>query len=642
MASEKRVGRSLRTTMGLLVGASVIVTAIGVGMISVFNATGALTSARSSALEAVAQAKEALVLEIVRMRTEQIGRIADLAPVRSVVTDPTTGESARGALVEWIARDEVETLTILDESGRVLVSTAGVASGTSWSSQSFFANARGLPAFHGLAEAADGGASFRLTHPIHTAEGAHGILVADIDAGAIYGGLLDRTGLGDSGEAYLVDARGRMLSPSRFEADAEFRTLVRGGPFERLRSGRSGAGSWDSYHGGNRVRGFVMFDDLQRAGIRGLAIVCEIDEAEALAPIVELRHDVAIGALAFAFFAFVFVFGLARNLTAPIERLLGTADAIGSGDLTTTPVVERRGDEIGALSQAFVRMHGGLRELLGAIRDGADALSAGTAEVARSTKRYADVTRVQTASIAATNAAISEARVGSAATAEGASAVLDAAEVAAESARRGIDAADHGVAAIGEIEERVAAIASEILELSKRSAQIGTIVASVNDLAEQANLLAVNASVEAAKAGDRGRGFSVVAGEVRVLAEQSKRAVHQIRRILTEIQRATEGVVMAAEEGGKRTDDGRRAIEKLRGSVVELASTLDENSSSARRIATAAQDQAIGIARVSEALDSLHRSSEDAAKEVATIEAAADRLASMGGQLGSVAGRYRL
>lgn len=644
MNQRNKVDRSLRTTMGVLVGAAVITTAVGVGLISLLNANGALARANDSALEAVAQAKEALVVEIVRMRSEQVGRIADLAPVRALATEatPEVVAAARDALGEWVAGDEIEGITVLDPNGLVVVSTTNAVARDDWSSQSFFAHARGLPAFHGFVDGANDSATFRLTHPVTGATGMRFVLVADVDAAALYSALLDRTGLGESGEAYLLDRRGTMLSPSRFESNAEFRTVNRAGAFRQWRTGIPGGGSWSSYHGDEPVRGFVMFDDLARAGLTDVAVVCEVDETEALAAVTELRRDVFYGALAFASVAFAIAFAFARSLTTPIERLLGSALAIGSGDLTHAPAIETRRDEIGALSAAFGDMHRGLRQLLSTIRNGADALSGSTTDVARSTRRYAEVARIQAASLASTNSALAEARVGSASTAEGANDVLAATEAAAESARHGIDAVESGVTAIGEIEERVSAIANEILELSQRSAQIGQIVASVNDLAEQANLLAVNASVEAAKAGDRGRGFSVVATEVRSLAEHSKRAVTQIRRILTEIQRATEGVVMAAEEGGKRTEDGRRAIEKIRGTITELSSTLDENSASARRIAAAASDQALGIARVSEALESIHRASEDAAKEVVSIEISVDVLASMGGQLGVVAGKYRL
>src|SRR5207249_7812791 len=107
---------------------------------------------------------------------------------------------------------------------------------------------------------------------------------------------------------------------------------------------------------------------------------------------------------------------------------------------------------------------------------------------------------------------------------------------------------DSIVQAMAVIKERVETISSDIRTLSQQTQQIGEITALVNDLADQSNLLALNAAIEAARAGEHGKGFSVVAQEVRRLAEQSKQATAQVRALLGEIRRATRAAVGASEQ----------------------------------------------------------------------------------------------
>src|SRR5699024_5611962 len=123
-------------------------------------------------------------------------------------------------------------------------------------------------------------------------------------------------------------------------------------------------------------------------------------------------------------------------------------------------------------------------------------------------------------------------------------------------------AVQENVESMEEIRSEVDSIASKILNLSEQTKQIGEIIESVNEIAEQSKLLALNAAIEAARAGDHGRGFSVVAAEMRSLAEQSKDSTKQVRRILGEIQKATNSAVIAIEEGSKRAERGvQKAIE---------------------------------------------------------------------------------
>jgi methyl-accepting chemotaxis protein len=146
---------------------------------------------------------------------------------------------------------------------------------------------------------------------------------------------------------------------------------------------------------------------------------------------------------------------------------------------------------------------------------------------------------------------------------------------------------------MAEIKATTEAISAGILVLTEQVGEIERITELVSDLADQSNLLALNAAIEAAKAGDQGRGFSVVAGEVRRLAEQSKQATAQVRGLLGVIETATGSAVDATEQGTQVVDSGIDLTSRARDVIGELARTIEAASGSAARIASSAHEHSI-------------------------------------------------
>ena len=110
------------------------------------------------------------------------------------------------------------------------------------------------------------------------------------------------------------------------------------------------------------------------------------------------------------------------------------------------------------------------------------------------------------------------------------------------------------------VKEQVESLAENVLALTEQAQQIGEIIATVNKIAEQTNLLSLNAAIEAARAGEHGKGFSVVASEIKVLADQSKKATAQVRQILGDVQKATGSAVLAAEDGTKSVSGAIKVV----------------------------------------------------------------------------------
>lgn len=199
-------------------------------------------------------------------------------------------------------------------------------------------------------------------------------------------------------------------------------------------------------------------------------------------------------------------------------------------------------------------------------------------------------------------------------TTEKAQFVVESAERSMEVTTRGKQAVDGTVEEMNEIRKRVERIAEQTLDLSEKTQQIGIITTTVNDIAEQTNMLALNAAIEASKAGESGKGFSVVALEVRKLAEKSKEAALRIRDLITQIQNATNSTVMATEEGSKRVDIGVDKIREAGRLMDESIGSLEENVGYAQQILVGSKQQTIGIEQITLAMANIN----DVVKQVAT------------------------
>ena len=141
------------------------------------------------------------------------------------------------------------------------------------------------------------------------------------------------------------------------------------------------------------------------------------------------------------------------------------------------------------------------------------------------------------------------------------------------------------------LRQKIQIIAELILELSEYTQQIGNTIGIVEDIAEQTNMLALNAAVEAARAGENGKGFSVVAGEIRKLADESKQATTKITSLIKNIQQATNSTVMATEEGSKEIESGVKLADDINVNIESLIKIINELKSSAEEIYTDSENQ---------------------------------------------------
>jgi methyl-accepting chemotaxis protein len=372
---------------------------------------------------------------------------------------------------------------------------------------------------------------------------------------------------------------------------------------------------------------------------------------------------------------------IVRSIVPPLHSLVSVADEIAAGELKQWRVDVDRSDEIGGLYRSFSHMHArlldmaqtlqktsegqlntsiaptspsdiigntlyamirNLRDLAGSIANGATTLAASSAETAASATQLSASTTESAATISETTATMEEVRQTASIMSNNASSVAENARQGGAMANQSRDRVKDISDAIKLISSRMDFIAQHTVQLSEKSQKIGEIISVVNDIADQSNILAVNASIEAAKAGEEGRGFAVLAEEIRNLAEQSKQATKEIKAILDDIQKATAATVMATEEGSKAVAKGEQQAETVSKVILDLASSVSNSSRSADTIASSAREQLKGIEQVTQAMESIRTASQQNKESARQLDETSSSMKNLGQDLMRLVQRFKL
>lgn len=274
-----------------------------------------------------------------------------------------------------------------------------------------------------------------------------------------------------------------------------------------------------------------------------------------------------------------------------------------------------------------------LEALLVAVSTTTNALASTSAELLAGTMQQSASAQEQAAAVTETVTTIDEVQRTAEQAALRAKAVAESAQRAAAVGVAGRQAVDQSVAAMATVKEQTESIAESILALAERAQAIGEIIASVNDVAEQTNLLALNAGIEAARAGEQGAGFTVVAREIKDLADQAKKATMQVRQILGEIQKATNSAALVSEEGTRGVNITIKTITSAGEIIRVLAANSEEATTAANQITASAAQQATGMSQVQQAMRDISLASNQSAAATKQAERAAQDLNALGARL---------
>lgn len=331
---------------------------------------------------------------------------------------------------------------------------------------------------------------------------------------------------------------------------------------------------------------------------------------------------------------------LGRRL-APLGPAARLAERIGGGDLTADPLEVKVYDEVGRVNANLNRMLENLRTNANQNQAHADVVNQATAKLAGSTKEQAAALQQQSTALQQTSVTLEELSQSASQISERSREVASRAEATAQAAGAGLESVRRSARSTSDLVEQVQVVAERINSLGEKTDAIRSIVLSVNDIAERSNVLALNAAILAAAAGSEGKGFTVVANEMKSLADQSKEATVQVRDLLGEVERGIQASVVLIEEASRRGLAGSAFTDEASVSIHQLSAQVHDSSMAFAQIVAATGQQKLAFEQVAEALLSIRQASQQSTATTVQLEETTRELHRLSAQLVKSIETYR-
>ena len=306
----------------------------------------------------------------------------------------------------------------------------------------------------------------------------------------------------------------------------------------------------------------------------------------------------------------ILIFYLNRIVIVPMRALVLSSQRIADGDLTVH--VDTTGkDEVGKVMNAIQQMVSKLSGIIGEVSRAADTISTASEHLSASSTEISHATEKQAQSTASSAAALEEVKISI-------NEVSLLAEATEDSSKRTATLTSDSVAAIHLAVEEIEAMAKsigaasdQVSGLVKRSEEVGGIAGVIREIADQTNLLALNAAIEAARAGEQGRGFAVVADEVRKLAERTTRATHEIAEVISLIQQETHQTVDGMQAAAPKIKDGLQKVGEVSVMLDLIAGEAAESQNRAVEVASATREQAVAANDIAKSVEQVAQTTEE-------------------------------
>jgi methyl-accepting chemotaxis protein len=330
-----------------------------------------------------------------------------------------------------------------------------------------------------------------------------------------------------------------------------------------------------------------------------------------------------------------------RIIMAPIHSTVEVIEAMAKGDLTKRIDICST-DEIGNMARNMNDFGDSLQTTIRSFAGNAQELASASIQLSSTSGQMAHGAE----SLASQSATVATAGEEMTATSRD---IAQNCQLVAESSKRAMSAAESGSAVVHQtvnvmsrIAERVQGTATTIAGLGTRSDQIGAIIGTIEDIADQTNLLALNAAIEAARAGEQGRGFAVVADEVRALAERTTRATREIGEMIKSIQLETRSAVSEMEAGVRDVQQGTGEASRSGDAIRQILDQIEAVNSQVNQIATAAEQQNATTSEISANMHQITDVVQQTSRGAQETSASANRLSSLAAELQHAVSRFRI
>ncbi|MBK5353002.1 methyl-accepting chemotaxis protein [Pseudomonas sp. TH41] len=342
-------------------------------------------------------------------------------------------------------------------------------------------------------------------------------------------------------------------------------------------------------------------------------------------------------ALAFGILA---AWAITRQIVIPLSQTLKVAERVAAGDLTLNLISERR-DELGQLQRAMQSMTLGLRELIGGISDGVTQIASAAEELSAVTEQTSAGVNSQKVETDQVATAMNEMTATVQEVARNAEEASEAAVAADQQAREGDKVVGEAIAQIERLALEVGNSTEAMGQLKRESDKIGSVLDVIKSVAQQTNLLALNAAIEAARAGEAGRGFAVVADEVRSLAQRTQKSTEEIEELIVGLQTGTQQVATIMDNSRSLTDSSVELTRRAGGSLESITRTVSAIQAMNQQIAAAAEQQSAVAEEINRSVLNVRDVSEQTSAASEETAASSVELARLGTHLQMLVNKFK-
>jgi methyl-accepting chemotaxis protein len=333
---------------------------------------------------------------------------------------------------------------------------------------------------------------------------------------------------------------------------------------------------------------------------------------------------------------------VSRRLALRLAAVAARAKAIAMGDLSGCELAIFSHDEVGRLTAAVNEMQDNLRELLRRIEGNAQSVANASGEISSASAQTAQGASTQSDQATQIATAMQEMSSTVVEVSSNSARAADATRQAGQLARQGGEIVDQALASMRSLADFMNATARKLDELDKSSDKIGNVIKLIDEIADQTNLLALNAAIEAARAGEQGRGFAVVADEVRKLAERTTKATKEIAEMIAAVQSETRTAVDSMRTGTKQIDVGVRITGQAGNSLAEIITAAQQAGDMVAQIATATTQQTSTTEQIKSTVESIAKITRESAAGAQQSAGACQNLANLASELQELVNQFKL